>query len=247
MNGLCKAWVSMTDAPVLLQPAFILQSRSFRETSLIIEVLTRDFGRISLLAKGVRKAKSRTLGLLRPFVPLSVSFSGKTELKLLNDAEMIQPGIELTGLALYCGFYVNELVACFLHKYDPHPEVFGHYQACLDCLSGGEAIEAALRHFELNLIELAGYGLQLEYDYVFERPVDPLKRYRFNIERGPTEAADGHYSGKTLQALQSREFTDPRVLSEAKMLMRTVLDVYLQGKPLKSRAVINTLIKHTKT
>lgn len=247
MNGLCKAWVSMTDAQVHLQPAFILQSRNFRETSLIIEVLTRDFGRISLLAKGVRKTKSRTLGLLRPFIPLSVSFSGKSELKLLNDAEMIQPGIELTGLGLYCGFYVNELIACFLHKYDPHPEVFGYYQACLDRLSGGEAIEAALRHFELNLIELAGYGLQLEHDYVFERPVDPLKHYRFNVERGPTEADDGHYSGKTLQALKSREFTDPRVLSEAKMLMRTVLDVYLQGKPLKSRAVINTLIKHTKT
>jgi DNA repair protein RecO (recombination protein O) len=236
----------MTETAVYLQPAFILRHRRYRETSLLIDVLTRDFGRVSLLAKGVRKAKSRNLGLLQPFLPLTISFSGKAELKTLIDAEIIHPYRELSGLALYCGFYVNELTALFLHKYDPHPEVFGHYRDCLAQLSADSVMEAALRHFEFNLIDHAGYGLQLEYDYLNAKPVDPLKTYQFNIEQGPFEATGGPYSGKTLLAIKSREFTDPSVLSEAKFLIRTVLDVYLQGKPLQSRAVINNLIKQTK-
>ena len=121
MNAPCKAWDLMTDSAVYLQPAFILQQRKFRETSLIIDVLTRDFGRVSLLAKGVRKAKSKTAGLLQPFIPLTLSYFGKTELKTLTDVEITQPFIQLQGLALYCGFYVNELVGCFLHRIRSSP------------------------------------------------------------------------------------------------------------------------------
>lgn len=236
----------MSETAVYLQPAFILQQQKYRETSLIIDALTQDFGRVSLLAKGVRKAKSRSLGLLQPFIPLLISFSGRTELKSLTDVEMVQPCIELSGLALYCGFYVNELVAHFLHKHDPHPEVFSHYRDCMSRLATGSSLEAALRHFEFHLLVHAGYGLQLERDFLNDKPVDSSKNYRFDVELGPAEAPDGHYSGKTLQAIQAGMLTDPVVLSEAKVLMRTVLDAYLQGKTLKSRAVINTLIKQTK-
>jgi DNA repair protein RecO (recombination protein O) len=252
----------MTELPVYLQPAFILQQRKYRETSLIIDALTRDFGRISLLAKGVRKAKSKTAGLLQPFVPLIISYVGKAELKTLTDVEcrtgsrpvrgihsipgdIIQPFSEIKGLALYCGFYINELVSCFLHKYDPHPEVFAHYQDCLSSLTESSKIEAALRMFEFDLMDSVGYGLQLERDGN-EKPIDPLKKYLFTVGQGPVESVDGQFSGKTLQAISLREFTDPQVLSEAKILMRTVIDVYLQGKQLKSRSVINEIIKHTK-
>ncbi|MDP1664612.1 MAG: DNA repair protein RecO [Methylobacter sp.] len=233
----------MTESAVYLQPAFILQHRKYRETSLIVDVLTRDFGRISLLAKGVRKTKSKTAGMLQPFIPLLISYFGKAELKMLTDVEMIQPISEIKGLALYCGFYINELVVCFLHQYDPHPEVFGYYGECLSCLSDGSAVEAALRQFELNLMECTGYGLQLEYDDN-QRPVEPLKKYDFNVGQGLVEAVDGQFSGQTLLALSSRKLTDPQVLSEAKILMRTVIDAYLQGRQLKSRAVINKIMKH---
>jgi DNA repair protein RecO (recombination protein O) len=246
----------MTESTVYLQPAFILQQRKYRETSLIIDVLTRDFGRISLLARGVRKAKSKTAGLLQPFIPLLVSYFGKAELKTLtgverlagsaptSDTHSIQPFSEIKGLALYCGFYVNELVVCFLHKYDPHPEVFSDYGKCLLALSQDTNLEAALRLFELNLLEHAGYGLQLEHDDN-QSSIDSFKRYDFNVGQGPVEAVNGQFSGKTLQALSVRELTDPQVLSEAKNLMRTVIDVYLQGRELKSRTVINKIIKHT--
>jgi DNA repair protein RecO (recombination protein O) len=282
----------MTEATVYLQPAFILQQRKYRETSLIIDALTRDFGRISLLAKGVRKAKSKTAGILQPFVPLTVSYVGKSELKTLIDVERracrgdrpvaptdihsipgdcrtgsrpvgdihsipgdcrtgsrpvgdihsipgdIQRFGELKGLAVYCGFYVNELIACFLHKYDPHPEVFCFYGECLSALADGSGMEAALRLFELNLLERAGYGLQLEYDD-HEKPIESLKKYGFNVGQGPVEIVNGQFSGKTLQALSVKQLTDSQVLSEAKLLMRMVIDVYLQGRPLKSRTVIN--------
>jgi len=246
MNALCRTWAFMSETAVYLQPAFILQERKYRETSLILEVLTRDFGRLSLLAKGIRKAKSRFLGLLRPFVPLNVSFTGKSELKLLTDVEMARPYLELTGLALYSGFYVNELVMHFLHKHDPHPDVFGHYRDCLFRLSAGAGLEAALRDFEFRLLECAGYGLQLDKDYLDDRPIDPAKRYRIDAELGPTEAVDGPYSGKTLRAVPAGDFGDPEVLAEAKNLMRALIDAHSQGKPLKSRTIINTLIKQTK-
>jgi DNA repair protein RecO (recombination protein O) len=244
MNAPCKAWGLMTDSAVFLQPAFILQQRKFRETSLIIDALTRDFGRVSLLAKGVRKAKSKTAGLLQPFIPLTLSYFGKTELKTLTDVEITQPFIQLQGLALYCGFYVNELVGCFLHQYDPHPEVFAYYDNCLSCLSDSSKIEAALRIFELDLMAAVGYGLQLEYDFHNQKAVHALTNYHFNVEQGPIEASDGSFSGKTLQALKSRELSDPQVLVESKILMRTAIAVYLHGKPLKSRAVINQIIQH---
>jgi DNA repair protein RecO (recombination protein O) len=244
MSAPCKAWGLMTDSAVYLQPAFILQQHKFKETSLIIDVLTRDFGRVSLLAKGVRKAKSKTAGLLQPFIPLTLSYFGKTELKTLTDVEITQPFIQLQGLALYCGFYINELVGCFLHRYDPHPDVFACYGRCLSTLTDSSKIEAALRVFELDLMDAVGYGLQLEYDFHNENPVVPLINYHFNVEEGPIEALDGHFSGKTLQAMKTREFTDPQVLIEAKVLMRKVIAVYLHGKPLKSREVINKIIQH---
>jgi len=236
----------MTETAVYLQPAFILQHRRYRETSLIMDVLTRDFGRISVLAKGVRRARSKTAGLLQPFIPLAISYVGKAELKILTDVEITQPYLELKGAAFYCGYYINELIGCFLHQYDPHPELFSHYGYCLIGLLDPTKTEAALRNFELHLINNAGYGVQLDHDFQNKRPVEPLKKYLFDVERGPIEAENGSFSGKALCAISLREFTDPQVLSEAKRLMRVVIDFYLQGKPLKSRTMMNNLIKHTK-
>jgi DNA repair protein RecO (recombination protein O) len=234
----------MTGSAVYLQPAFILQQRKFKETSLIIEALTRDFGRISLVAKGVRKAKSKTAGLLQPFIPLTLSYVGKTGLLTLTDVETARPFMQPQGLALYCGFYVNELVTCFLHRHDPHPEVFTHYSHCLAALANHANLETALRIFELNLMDAVGYGLQLDYDVQDGKPIQPLARYHFTLEQGPVEARDGPFSGQTLQALKNREFTGSQTLTEAKILMRAVIAGHLHGKPLKSREVINKIIKH---
>jgi DNA repair protein RecO (recombination protein O) len=108
----------------------------------------------------------------------------------------------------------------------------------------GSKIEQTLRGFELDLMNAVGYGLQLEYDAFNHKTVNPLNNYNFNAEEGPIEALDGSFSGKTLLALKSRELTDPLVLAEAKILMRTAIAVYLDGKQLKSRGVISKIIQH---
>ncbi|SJM92089.1 DNA repair protein RecO [Crenothrix polyspora] len=229
------------------QAGFILKQRQYRETSLIIDVFTQDFGRVTLLAKGVRKAKSKSAALLQPFTALAVSYVGCGELKILTHVDVLHAALELNGLALYCGFYISELILCLLHQYDPHPDVFNDYNCCLSTLASATALEIewALRLFEINLIEKIGYGLQLEYDFMTGLPIDAAKNYAFNIEKGPYEDALGYLSGVTLQVLHAKTLYDAKVLSEAKLLMRRVIDVYLQGRPLKSRQVMNQIIKRT--
>ena len=233
----------MSDSIVHLQSAFILQNRKFRETSLIIDVLTRDFGIVSILAKGVRKKKSKTAGLLLAFSALKISYVGKNELKVLTHVELDSSELKLSGLSLYCGFYVNEIVSCFLHKNDPHPEVFIEYQKCLALLACSKDIEESLRYFELNLIEYVGYGIQLTTDVDFETTVQPQKRYCFNGDSGMAENSKGYICGETLLLLEGRKALDKQALYEAKQLMRRIIDFQLQGKELKSRAVLANIIK----
>jgi DNA repair protein RecO (recombination protein O) len=233
----------MTENRIYLQPAYILQQRSYRESSLIIDAFTRDFGRISILAKGVRKAKSKSQGLLQPFIPLRLTFLGKAELKTLTDVELAESFKPLSGLGLYCGFYLNELIAAFLHKDDPHPDLFADYRQCLTDMQREGMLEALLRNFELNLIEKAGYGLQLDYDVHHDKPVEPAKKYHLDAELRPVLTEEGTYSGKTLLAIQFRDFREAEVLAEAKVLLRRALDQLLNGKTLNSRKVLNDIIK----
>jgi DNA repair protein RecO (recombination protein O) len=238
----------MTTDVIYHQPGFILKHRQYRETSLIIDVLTRDFGRFSLLAQGVRKYKSKTAALLQPFIPLTLSYRGSGELKILTDVNNTQCALEPQGLALYCGFYINELIICFLHQYDPHPGVFFDYNSCLAQLVkvADADIQAVLRLFELNLIEQIGYGLQLECDFKTGLPVSAEKQYAFDVEQGAYQDEQGFVSGQTLLALAAKTLTNQQAVTEAKHLLRTVIDFYLQGRPLKTRHIINQIIKRSR-
>lgn len=228
---------------VLLQPAYILQHRKYRESSLIIDVLTRDFGIVSILARGVRKKKSKTAGLLLAFSALKLSYAGKNELKLLTHVELDSAPMKLTGLSLYCSFYINELIRYFLHKHDPHPEVFAEYHQCLTQLANATETEEILRFFELNLLEHIGYGVQLTFNADTGDLVQPSIKYYFSGEVGMLESIKGYVCGETLFALAAREPLGKQGLSEAKHLMRRIIDFQLQGKALKSRAVLAKIIK----
>jgi DNA repair protein RecO (recombination protein O) len=232
----------MTANADILQPAFVLHCQHYRETSLILQVLTRDAGRVALLAKGVRKARSKTAALLQPFLPLQLSYQGKAELKNLTHVESLPPFGVLQGLPLYCGFYANELLGRFLHPYDPHPEVFSAYQQCLVRLATGGDMHIALRLFELELLEHSGYGLDFAYTAGSGLAIEADQRYVFQAGRGLVADSRGPISGATLQALGMRDFSQAQVVAEAKLLMRIVIDSYLQGRPLKSRAVIQQII-----
>ncbi len=244
MNMHCRVWGSMSEHSVQLQSAFVLHGRNYRETSVIVDLLTRDFGKLSLLAKGVRKSRSRTAGLLQPFVPLLVSYVGKAELKTLTQVEMAPPAIFLQGMALYCGLYVNELVDAFLHKHDPHPEVFDDFRQCLQELSVNTSLEQILRSFEVRLLENIGYGLQLLHEVDCDAPIHAGMRYRYTPGLGPQLQTDGAFSGATLIALRGGALESTQMRAEAKKLLRSVLDYHLAGKPLKSRQLLAQLVKN---
>lgn len=222
---------------VTLQKAFVLHYRSYRETSLIVDVFSREFGKLSVIAKGARRAKSKFMGILQPFRLLKLSWVGKSELCTLTDAEIVLPVIELSGDSLYCGFYLNELLCHFLYRHDPHAELFLEYQHTLSLLESKDVVEQSLRFFELSLLKQLGYGLQIKYDAESGKPIDANKSYRYGIETGPVEAkpGTGTIHGSTLIGLQCKQFNDPVALSEAKRLLREVIDFHLGGKQLMSR------------
>jgi DNA repair protein RecO (recombination protein O) len=232
----------MSDSAVHLQPALILQHRPYRESSLLLDVFTRDFGIVPVLAKGVRKEKSKLAGLLLPFMLLQLSYLDKRDLKILTHAEFSR-SYALQRMALYCGFYVNELLQAFLHRYDPHPELFEIYLTCLLSLSSGLSIEQQLRYFELSLLEQTGYGVELNIDGRGQ-PVISLQSYDFSPTSGLFADAEGCISGATLISLYDRVPLHPDALQEAKQFLRKLLDVHLRGKPLKSREVLTKIIKY---
>ena len=234
----------MSEREVCLQPGFILQQRPYRESSLLLELFTRDYGIVSLLAKGVRKPKSTLAGVLLAFSELRVSFVGRQELEILTKADYVKD-FALQRLALYCGFYVNELLQKFLYRYDPHPALFDAYQCCLQQLAGDAPIEQTLRYFELCLIEESGYGFDLNCEAITGGEVQSESRYRYQADVGiVVDDERGKISGNTLMALSQRADLSNTALSEAKALLRSVIDHQLQGRPLKSREVLGNIIRY---
>ncbi|WP_221893952.1 DNA repair protein RecO [Bathymodiolus japonicus methanotrophic gill symbiont] len=226
-----------------MQAGFLLHHQNYRESSLIIDVFTQSTGRVSLIAKGVRQQKAQYMGVLRPFIPLNISYIGSGNLKTLCHVETGQSDPILPGLNTYCGFYLNELLRYFIPAGEPYPDVFLSYIACLQQLKSSHEIEAALRIFETRLLQSIGYGLQLEFDYLTHDAIQLDANYQYDIECGATLNFDGQIHGATLIAMQQENHTNERQLNEAKLLMRRIIDFYLQGKPLKSRTLITQLIQ----
>lgn len=224
--------------------AFLLHAYPYSETSLIIDVFARDFGRLALLARGARRPRSALRGVLLAFQPLELGWHGAGEVKTLAKAEW-QGGLPLpTGKSLLLGYYINELLLKLLPREDAHPALFDAYAATLDNLSTN-AEAAELRRFETALLRELGYGLSLELDAVSGQPVLPEGRYAYQIERGAvavTEDRDGTtYRGKTLLDMAANDYSDPRTASESKQLMRQLFGHYLGGQALQSRRVFMEL------
>lgn len=152
----------MMKSRVVLQPVFVLHTRPFKDSSLWMDAFTLEYGRISLLARGVRKARAPLRGILQPFTPLLMSWSGKTELVSMNKVEAVGLPYALKGKALISGFYLNELVTRLLHRYDPHPSLYEAYQNALIGLQENNTLELVLRVFEKNLLRELGYGFKSE-------------------------------------------------------------------------------------
>lgn len=224
---------------VQLQAAFVLHRRPYRETSLIVDVFSHEHGTLALLAKGARGGKTGRADPLPPFRRLLLSWSGRGELPLLTGNEAVGPWAPLAGVALYCGLYLNELLQAFLHRHDPHPDLFERYAATLAELAAAGDRERTLRGFELALLQELGYGLQLHCDAELEADIHPDGLYRYVPDRGavPARSASEAVRGATLIALREGRLDDADSRREAKWLLRRVIHHHLGGRQLKSRAL----------
>jgi len=224
------------------QPGFVLHHRPFRDTSQILDVLTRDHGRIALVARGSRGARSRLAGLLRPFLPLRVSWVARTDLGTLTGAEAAGGPAGLRGDALLSAYYVNELLLFFLHRDDPQPEIFSLYGDVVAALATGHEVAATLRHFELDLLGLLGYAVSLDQEAGTADDIVPDRYYDYRVEQGPVrvERTDGPlvFQGTLLLAIGARQFEEEEVLRAASRLLREVIAYHLGGKELQSRKVL---------
>jgi len=225
------------------EPAFILHSYPYKETSLIVEAFTRHRGRVGLLARGARRPRSAIRGTLLAFYPLRLSWSASAELGTLLAAEWSGGQPALAGMGLMCGFYLNELLLKLLPREDAHEALFDAYAESVARLAAREDHASVLRAFERKLLTELGYAPLLERDAATGAPVEPDRRYAYEPDRGPIASMNGEtaVSGRTLLDMAADDYTRPQTRDEARLLMRTLIAQRLHGQVLHTRNVLMEL------
>jgi len=243
---------------VVLQPAYVLHLKPYRDTSALVELITPEHGRMGLVARGIKGPTSKLRSVVQPFSPILVSWSGRGELPSLTGAEPQGRALLLKAEALACGLYMNELTMRLTHRAEPQIELFSVYDVSLrqlctpqQCEWAGLHLQQVLRQFEIKLLQCLGYGLLLgeEAGNAKGKKVRSDLSYDFQLEIGPVVLDDPHQeifgikvSGKTLLALANNRLheyrTEMDIYKEAKHLLRFVLDRYLGNKPLLSRQLL---------
>lgn len=235
---------------VLLQPAYVLHRRPYRETSFLVELFTPDYGRISVIAKGARQKRSTMQGLLQAFTPLLISWLGKNELMTLTAVEAQRVSVRLQGQCLFAGFYLNELLICLLEKWDAHPMLYQIYEKTLLALQAKTLAQPILRSFEKQLLEELGYGLLPKHTTALHETIIADQYYRFVPEQGLLPAGPSHpehphiFSGKSLLALANEDWQDDKSLQDAKRLIRLALLPLLRSRPLHSRKLFTLITEN---
>jgi len=227
---------------VELTPCFVLHSRSYLESSLILDIFSREYGRLHLIAKGAKREKSAFSGLLQPYQRLLMAWRGKSELMTLTDVEADIDSYELSDARMIAGFYLNELLVRLLHQHESHPELFDFYNKAIFELSVTNRIDAVIRSFEKGLLESLGYGLVLDHDVDDGQAIEADKKYHYLVDSGPMKQTPlaGDYieiTGNSLLALEQGSLQNKTELEESKKLMRFILQSHLGSKPLASRAL----------
>ena len=227
------------------EPAWLLHHRPFRDSSQILDILSLDHGRLAVVAKGSRGAKSKLRGILRPFLPLQLSWFIRSDLGTLTGAEMNGAPLSLSGDALLSGYYVNELLLKLLHRHDPQPEIFAAYSRTIERLAESQDVAPYLRQFEIELLRILGYALNLDHDTETTEPLRPQQQYEYRVEQGLVPVSDREgpmvFRGAEIDAIRNQQFADPAVLKNAGSLLRNVIAYYLDGKELKSRKVLKEM------
>ena len=228
------------------QPAFVLHARAWREASMLLDVLSRDHGRVGLVARGVRGARSRTpRSLLQPFAPLQLGWSGRGELATLNAAETAGSALPLAGEALLCALYLNELIVRLVPRNDPHPDTFAAYLDTLARLAQGHPPAWTLRRFERDLLGHLGYGLLLDVQADTGEPIEALGEYAYFLEQGPVRwrgVGDGlKLRGAALLALARDEEPDVSDMPSLRRLLRALIAQRLDGGQLNAWSLLGAV------
>jgi len=228
---------------VSLEPAFVLHTRPYQETSILVDFFTRSYGRLNAIAKGAKRPKSPLRSVLTPASKLSVSLSGKSELKTLSSVEIIDHFQLNNGVSFNSVIYVNELIIKATEKEDPHAVIFDDYEILLKKLSHQSDqvdMEQNLRNFELNLLQEMGYGIDLSRDAETNKKIEKDCIYRFYPDKGFTIDKDKVASQKSLTGLdiinfREGNFDKKETRDASKTIMRMALDFHLGSKTLNIR------------
>lgn len=235
------------DTRIAEQPGFVLHSYPYKETSLIVDVFSRDHGRIALVAKGAKRPHSKLRGVLQTFQPLSVGWSGKAEVRTLTAAEWVGGLLPLEKSALLCGFYLNELLVKLLARDDPHPALFDHYVSALNQLAHDEPAAIVLRKFERALLKETGVSGSWQICTATRNPLIADINYVIDPERGPRPARASdtwpQVSGKTLLDMECEDYSHATTQMQSKFLMRFLLAHHLNGAPLNTRQILIDLLQ----
>lgn len=229
------------------QLVYVLHTYPFKETSLVVELFTQEFGRVAAVAKGARRPHSAMRGMLQSFQLLNGTWSGKNELKTLHGLEWSAGLTLIKGEALMCGFYMNELLLRLLPREDAHEGLFTYYAHTLTELSTakveahGAQLAIILRKFELKLLQEMGYAVPLLEDEQGE-PVLADKQYRYEAEYGACDLSATKNGmpllGATLLDMANNDYSAPQTQQQSKQLMRYLLQHYLGDKPLHTRQLL---------
>ncbi len=228
-----------------LVDVFLLHRRPYGNSSLLLECFGAAQGRFPLVAKGVLgRKRSPQAGLLQPFSPLRLAWRGRGQVKTLTRVEPAGPPVRLAGKALFCALYVNELLMRLLQRNDPHEALFLRYGATLDALFQGGGMENTLRRFELALLTELGYGVDLSVEVETGAVVTPDEHYHYCPGAGLFARPRSDcvpLAGETIRQLVDGGELGPQALAETKRLTRRLLALCLDGRPLKSRELFETL------
>jgi DNA repair protein RecO (recombination protein O) len=223
------------------QASFILRRRDWRNSSLILDIFTRDYGCIRVLARGARRSSSQTP--YQPFVMLSINWSGRQELKTLTGIEgQVLPVAEENYLAL---LYVNELIGAMLPPGEANEEVFSAYLTLLQH-AVVKLDESSLRRFELEMMRILGYFPDVSVDAVSGQAIDASLYYQFVINSGFVACSAGardSVSGSVVIDWCRGDYAGESVLRLAKSVLRSTIDFNLHGKTLKSRDVFSEMMR----
>ena len=223
---------------VELEPAYILHTRAYRETSLLVYALTRQHGVMHMVSKGARKKGTQ----LQPFMKMYLSWSGRGELVSLNKYEIEQSSYRRDFHTHVQCFYLHELILSLIPKMSPEAELFRLYEDTLAAITKYSLKEAVLRRYELKILSISGHPLQLEFDHSNDKPIEDHIQYRYEPGMGPVQCSPGHsdwniVSGYFLRCLDNEEFNED-VLPQAKKFLRGLIRYHLQGRPIMTRQLL---------